>query len=91
MDVSGILDAAQFLALLRKSVDACEESQAQLKACTEQAEIMRAIQKTELEIVAVGAMATQLELRMPCALMRLRRASQSIVLERSTSTKPPRC
>ena len=39
-----------------------------------------------LEIVAVGAMATQLELRMPWAAMRSRSASQSIVLLRSTST-----
>ena len=52
--MSEILDAAQFLALLRKSVDTCEDSQAQLKACTEEAEIMRVIQKTEPEIVAVG-------------------------------------
>ena len=39
-----------------------------------------------LEIVAVGAIATQLELRMPCCLMRARSASQSIVADSSTST-----
>jgi len=39
-----------------------------------------------LEMVAVGAMATQLLLRMPFSTMRWRRASQSIVVERSTST-----
>ena len=32
-----------------------------------------------LEMVAVGAMATQLELRMPCAAILLRSASQSMV------------
>ena len=32
-----------------------------------------------LEIVAVGAIATQFELRMPCSLMRSRSASQSSV------------
>jgi len=39
-----------------------------------------------LEMVAVGAMATQLLLRMPWVAMRARRASQSIEVERSTST-----
>jgi hypothetical protein len=39
-----------------------------------------------LEIVAVGAIATQFELRMPCCLMRARSAGQSWVAERSTST-----
>jgi hypothetical protein len=39
-----------------------------------------------LEIVAVGAIATQLELRMPSAAILRRRASQSSVAERSTST-----
>ena len=39
-----------------------------------------------LEMVAVGAMATQLELRMPSVAIFLRRASQSRVAERSTST-----
>ncbi|MNH42881.1 hypothetical protein D3C79_1046710 [compost metagenome] len=37
------------------------------------------------EMVAVGAIAMQFELRMPCCLMRARRLSQSIVLDRSTS------
>ena len=54
MDVSGILDAAQFLALLPNSVQTCEQSQAQLKACAEEADIMLLIQKTEADIVAVG-------------------------------------
>jgi len=44
-----------------------------------------------LEIVAVGAMATQFELRMPTSLMRVRSASQSSVDDVSTSTYPPRC
>ena len=39
-----------------------------------------------LEMVAVGAIATQLELRMPCCWMRWRSASQSIDVLRSTST-----
>ena len=39
-----------------------------------------------LEMVAVGAMATQLELRMPSLAILRRSASQSMVLERSTST-----
>ncbi len=39
-----------------------------------------------LEMVAVGAMATQLLLRMPCVAMRARSASQSIDSELSTST-----
>ena len=43
-----------------------------------------------LEMVAVGAMATQLLLRMPCWAMRSRSAFQSMVDERSTSTCPPR-
>ena len=43
-----------------------------------------------LEIVAVGAIATQLELRMPSWAILLRKASQSSVDERSTSTYPPR-
>ena len=38
------------------------------------------------EMVAVGAMATQLELRMPWSAMRLRSAAQSSVTLRSTST-----
>ena len=42
-------------------------------------------------LVAVGAMATQLELRMPCSRMRSRSEAQSSVAERSTSTWPPRC
>jgi len=45
---------------------------------------------TILEMVAVGAMATQFELRMPCCLMRARKAFQSMLTELSTSTKPPR-
>ena len=49
--MSGVLGAAQFLALLRKSVDACKDS---LKVCAEEADIARVIQKTEPEIVAVG-------------------------------------
>ncbi|CFO06317.1 Uncharacterised protein [Bordetella pertussis] len=43
-----------------------------------------------LEIVAVGAIAMQFELRMPCSLMRERNVSQSSELESSTSTLPPR-
>ncbi|WP_423598150.1 hypothetical protein [Roseateles sp. MS654] len=39
-----------------------------------------------LEMVAVGAMATQLLLRMPSRAILARSASQSSVLERSTST-----
>ena len=39
-----------------------------------------------LEIVAVGAIATQFELRMPCSLMRARSASQSIADDSSIST-----
>ena len=54
LDVGGILDVAQFLALLRNSVQTCEQSQAQLKACAEEADIMLLIQKTEADIVAVG-------------------------------------
>jgi hypothetical protein len=38
-----------------------------------------------LEIVAVGAIATQFELRMPWMRMRERNASQSIVDDASTS------
>ena len=37
-------------------------------------------------MVAVGAMATQLELRMPCWAIRVRSADQSIAELRSTST-----
>ena len=47
---------------------------------------MQASTPMMLEIVAVGAIATQLEFRMPCCLMRARRASQSIVELMSTST-----
>jgi len=39
-----------------------------------------------LAMVAVGAMAMQFELRMPCFLMRPRSESQSSVAERSSST-----
>ena len=39
-----------------------------------------------LEMVAVGAMATQLELRMPCSLMRPRSSVQSMPEDSSTST-----
>ena len=39
-----------------------------------------------LEMVAVGAMATQLELRMPSLAILRRKASQSRVADRSTST-----
>jgi len=39
-----------------------------------------------LEMVAVGAMATQLELRMPSLAILLRSVSQSSEAERSTST-----
>ena len=39
-----------------------------------------------LAMVAVGAMAMQLELRMPCWRMRLRSVSQSRRAERSSST-----
>jgi hypothetical protein len=41
-------------------------------------------------MVAVGAIATQLELRMPNRRMRLRRPSQSRLSDRSSSTWPPR-
>jgi len=41
---------------------------------------------TMLAMVAVGAMARQFELRMPCAWMRARRRSQSRLDERSSST-----
>src|SRR5690554_4549863 len=43
-----------------------------------------------LAMVAVGAMAMQLELRMPYFAMRARKPSQSSVLERSSSTGTPR-
>ncbi len=46
---------------------------------------------TMLLIVAVGAIATQLLLRMPWCAMRARSASQSSVAEVSTSRWPPRC
>ena len=39
-----------------------------------------------LEMVAVGAMATQLELRMPCSLMRARSASSPCADDSSMST-----
>ena len=39
-----------------------------------------------LEMVAVGAMAMQFELRIPCSLMRARKASQSSEDESSIST-----
>ena len=39
-----------------------------------------------LEIVAVGAIATQLELRIPNCLIRLRKLVQSILEDMSTST-----
>ena len=39
-----------------------------------------------LEMVAVGAIAMQLELRMPCTLMRSRNASQSMDDDSSSST-----
>ena len=39
-----------------------------------------------LDMVAVGAIATQFELRMPYKAMRLRSTSQSSVVVRSTST-----
>ena len=39
-----------------------------------------------LEMVAVGAMATQLELRIPWAWMRARSGTQSNLLDRSTCT-----
>ncbi len=45
---------------------------------------------TMLEMVAVGAMATQFELRIPNRRILLRRLSQSRLAERSSSTCPPR-
>ena len=47
---------------------------------------MEASSPTMLEMVAVGAIATQLELRMPSLAIFARRAAQSRVDERSTST-----
>ncbi len=58
---------------------------------------IEALTPTMLEIVAVGAIATQFELRMPCSPIRARRAFQSSVDERSMSTSAlpsasvPRC
>ena len=46
---------------------------------------IEALTPTMLEMVAVGAIATQFELRMPCSAMRLRSAAQSSVALRSIS------